>query len=135
MVVADCGEFGVGAFVAVSVEEDADFGFPSPQVLPQDLCLVVVSDLDDVNDFALASKMQFAGGAHPDIANPLRLTPRCNEVALGTNGQEVDGNRAPLARRAPRTDSTRDPRMLMPRWVMPLTVRLKTCLVSQPGAL
>ena len=90
-----------GRLRAHAVEEDADLGLPPLQVGPQDRGLVVVGDLRRRGTPPCASRREALPCLRDaQVADPLRVAPRCDEVAPALEGQQVHRYGSPLAARA-----------------------------------
>src|SRR5450432_1543463 len=96
MVGTDAEELVVGRVGAHTAEEDTDFGLPALEIGTQDRGLVGVRQLGRLELFRPPPDAKLPSMCDPHVANPLRLTPRRDEVADVVDGQEVHGRGAPL---------------------------------------
>ena len=78
---------------------------------------------------------QLTGAGDAEVAHPLGVPARGDEVLLAVEGEEVHRRGAPLAARATaHAQLAREPHTLMPARVRRATDGLKTWLVNHPGS-
>ena len=133
MVGRDPHEFTGGRVGADASEELADLPLPATEVLAQDRLLLGVRNLDRPERLASAPEQQIPAPSYAEIANPLRVPARRDEVAIPVKSEQIDGRPPGLSSLRPGTSSTREPATLIPRRVNPATMRLKTLRVNQSG--
>src|SRR5436305_7991755 len=79
-------------------EEDADLGLPPAQVRAQDRrLLALVDDLDGPEGLRAATETQAPLPARAQVARPLGVAPRGQEIALPFVAEQVDRRAPPLA--------------------------------------
>src|SRR5947209_8644331 len=104
MVRRDAAQVGVARLRTDTAEEDADLGLPPLEVGPQHRNLVVVRQLHRGERLAAPAQLELAGTGDAQVAHPLGVTARRDEVALAVVGQQVDRSRARYAAGAPAHD-------------------------------
>ena len=97
----DGEELFVGGVGANPVEEGADLELPALQVGAEHGDLLVVAELAAAERLDLLPHPQLAGASGPEVADPLALTARRDQVAPTVELEQVDRDGAPLAARAP----------------------------------
>jgi hypothetical protein len=81
-----------------AVEEHADLGLPALQVGAEQRRLLVVEELGGGERLGATAKPQPPRAASAEVADPLRVPARRDEVASAVHHQQVDGRTARLAR-------------------------------------
>ena len=88
----------VGRVLAEPLEEAADLPGPLSQVVPKDRRLVGVGQLDHGDGLHAAAEPQLATPGHPDVAHPLGVAPRRDEIPHAVDRHQVHRRGAPLPR-------------------------------------
>src|ERR1700733_11319924 len=83
-----------------AVEECLDLPRPPLQVGPKDRRLLLVAHLEDLDLLRPASEAQPPSTTGANVAPPLRVPARGDEIVLAIDRQQVDRRLAPLARLA-----------------------------------
>jgi peptidoglycan/xylan/chitin deacetylase (PgdA/CDA1 family)/glycosyltransferase involved in cell wall biosynthesis len=91
----DLGDLPVGGVLAEPVEEPAYLPAPLGQVGADEGGLVGVGKLRNGDRLDLAAQSQLATARHADVADPLRLPARSDQVTNAGNGEQVDRGRTP----------------------------------------
>src|SRR3954447_10132479 len=86
---------GSGRFNAL--EELGDLEGPHSQIFAEDGGLLVVGHFDQMNRLYGLSQSQLHVSASPNVAHPLRLSARRDQITAPGMFEHIDGSRAPFA--------------------------------------
>jgi uncharacterized Ntn-hydrolase superfamily protein len=110
MVRCDAAQLRVRRLRADAPEEDPDLELPTPEVVAKDGHLLVVWNLSNLDGLNASTKQKLAFTGDPDVAHPVRLPSRRDQVLRLAEGQKVHGRASPLARLAsPHAQHARTP--------------------------
>jgi hypothetical protein len=83
----DASELRVRRCCAHTVEEDPHLHLPTLQIGAENVSLLIVDEFDGGERLNPLADPELTGRGHPEIPDPLRLAPGCDEIVTVIDGQ------------------------------------------------